>query len=142
MACSPGRKADELLYWRKKGFWFLLPLIVLLPAQSVRAQVDLTGEWSPRIYNENRDVGDFTGIPLSAAALYEPKVGPAIKMLFRKMAAVTGPLTSDCALPLRRCSLLHNEIPTHGRSLRTTSTRHGWILMSGWMVVRTLPIMR
>ena len=29
--------------WRKKGFWFLLPLIVLLPARSVRAQVDLTG---------------------------------------------------------------------------------------------------
>ena len=53
---------------RKKGFGFLLLLLVLLPSRSVWAQIDLTGEWSPRVYNDNRDVGDFTGIPINAAA--------------------------------------------------------------------------
>ena len=41
---------------RKKAFGFLLLLLVLLPSRSVWAQIDLTGEWSPRVYNDNRDV--------------------------------------------------------------------------------------
>ena len=56
--------------WQWKGLWFLLPLLVLLPSRSARAQADLTGEWSARVYNENRDIGDFTGLPINAAALY------------------------------------------------------------------------
>jgi len=29
--------------------------------------VDLTGEWSPRVYNTHMDIGDYTGIPLNEA---------------------------------------------------------------------------
>src|SRR5690242_6917775 len=46
---------------------FLLLFFALLPARSLWAQVDITGEWSPRIYNDGRDVGDYTGIPLNEA---------------------------------------------------------------------------
>jgi hypothetical protein len=58
------------LGWKVSRFWLVLPLLVLLPTKPAHAQLDLTGEWSPRVYNENRDVGDFTGLPINAAALY------------------------------------------------------------------------
>ena len=44
--------------------WCLL-IVLLVPARSAWAQVDLTGEWSPRKYNDHRDIGDYTGIPLN-----------------------------------------------------------------------------
>jgi len=47
--------------------WFFLLLLVVLPGRSAWAQVDLTGEWSPRIYNDGMDIGDYTGIPLNEA---------------------------------------------------------------------------
>jgi hypothetical protein len=46
--------------------WCLL-LLVVLSARPAWAQVDLTGEWSPRKYNSHRDIGDYTGIPLNEA---------------------------------------------------------------------------
>jgi hypothetical protein len=46
------------------ALWSLL-LLTLLPGRSAWAQVDLTGEWSPRKYNDGRDIGDYTGIPLN-----------------------------------------------------------------------------
>src|SRR5437879_12419921 len=52
---------------KTKSLYFLLLLFLVFPARSLWAQVDLTGEWSPRIYNDGRDVGDYTGIPLSEA---------------------------------------------------------------------------
>jgi hypothetical protein len=53
------------MIWKMKGLWSLLLLAVILPSRSAWAQVDLSGEWSPRIYNDNRDIGDYTGIPLN-----------------------------------------------------------------------------
>src|SRR5437879_12173620 len=53
--------------WKMKAPWFLLLLFVLLPARPARAQADITGEWSPRGYNDGVDVGDYTGIPLNEA---------------------------------------------------------------------------
>jgi hypothetical protein len=50
-----------------KRLWFPLLLLLALPSRSLWAQVDLTGEWSPRIYNDGRDIGDYTGIPLNEA---------------------------------------------------------------------------
>ena len=45
----------------------LLTLMIMLPSPPARAQVDITGEWSPRVYNDGLDIGDYTGIPLNAA---------------------------------------------------------------------------
>jgi hypothetical protein len=56
--------------WRKRGFWLFLPLAFLFAGPPANAQLDLTGQWSPRVYNDNRDVGDFTGIPINAAARF------------------------------------------------------------------------
>ena len=42
-------------------------LLLVLPARPASAQVDLTGEWSPRVYNDGMDIGDYTGIPLNEA---------------------------------------------------------------------------
>lgn len=53
--------------WKMKGLWFPLLLLVLLPSRPALAQVDLSGMWSPRQYNDGRDIGDFTGIPLNEA---------------------------------------------------------------------------
>jgi hypothetical protein len=48
--------------------------LVALAAAPANAQfafgppaVDLTGEWSPRVYNTHLDIGDYTGIPLNEA---------------------------------------------------------------------------
>ena len=46
--------------------WCLL-LLLVLSGRSAWAQVDFTGEWSPRKYNTHRDIGDYTGIPLNEA---------------------------------------------------------------------------
>src|SRR4051794_2728470 len=46
----------------------LLPLLAILMLPSItKAQDDITGEWSPRVYNDGMDVGDYTGIPLNEA---------------------------------------------------------------------------
>ena len=47
----------------------LVPLLFLamLSSQPAKAQADITGEWSPRVYNDGMDVGDYTGIPLNQA---------------------------------------------------------------------------
>ena len=51
-----------------KGLLFLLLLLlVIVPAGPARAQSDVTGEWSPRVYNDGMDIGDYTGIPLNDA---------------------------------------------------------------------------
>lgn len=50
-----------------KSLWPLLFLLMVLPSQSARAQADITGEWSPRVYNDGMDVGDYTGIPINQA---------------------------------------------------------------------------
>lgn len=46
-------------------FLLLLLLLLVLPIRPASAQVDLTGEWSPRVYNDGMDIGDYTGIPLT-----------------------------------------------------------------------------
>jgi hypothetical protein len=43
----------------------LLLLVFAVPGWPVSAQVDLTGEWGPRVYNTHVDIGDYTGIPLN-----------------------------------------------------------------------------
>ena len=55
--------------WKIKGLWLapLLLVLVLSLSRSAWAQVDLAGQWSPRVYNDGRDIGDYTGIPLNAA---------------------------------------------------------------------------
>lgn len=50
-----------------KSLWPLLLLLMVLPSQFARAQADITGEWSPRVYNDGMDVGDYTGIPINQA---------------------------------------------------------------------------
>jgi len=45
-----------------------LIVFVLLAGRLVSAQVNLAGEWSPRVYNDHVDIGDYTGIPLNEAA--------------------------------------------------------------------------
>ena len=48
-------------------FTILLLLVFLLPNRPASGQVDLAGEWSPRVYNTHMDIGDYTGIPLNEA---------------------------------------------------------------------------
>ena len=48
-------------------FTILLLLVFVLPSRPASAQVDLAGEWSPRVYNTHMDIGDYTGIPLNDA---------------------------------------------------------------------------
>jgi hypothetical protein len=45
----------------------LILLLLLVASRPARAQVDLTGEWSPRVYNTHMDIGDYTGIPINEA---------------------------------------------------------------------------
>ncbi len=45
----------------------LLVFITLLVPALAKAQADITGQWSPRVYNDGMDVGDYTGIPLNEA---------------------------------------------------------------------------
>ena len=45
----------------------LLLLFMMLPSRPAKAQADITGEWSPRVYNDGMDVGDYTGIPINQA---------------------------------------------------------------------------
>src|SRR5579885_1408008 len=52
--------------WGIKLLW-ILPLLVLLPTRPAQAQSDILGEWSPRVYNDGVDIGDYTGIPLNQA---------------------------------------------------------------------------
>src|SRR5260370_19393728 len=60
-------RLTKISHWPLKVFWFGALLLLALPGRSLWAQVDITGEGSPRIYNDGRDVGDFTGIPLNEA---------------------------------------------------------------------------
>ena len=39
-----------------------------MPARPAHAQVDIGGEWASRTYNDLRDIGDLTGIPLTDMA--------------------------------------------------------------------------
>ena len=55
------------LPWKAKNPFLFLLLWAMLPAQPARAQADITGEWSPRVYNDGMDVGDYTGIPINQA---------------------------------------------------------------------------
>ena len=52
--------------WNMKALWFL-PLLLLLPSRLAFGQADILGEWSPRVYNDGMDIGDYTGIPLNDA---------------------------------------------------------------------------
>ena len=45
----------------------LILLLLVLASRPARAQVDLAGEWSPRVYNTHMDIGDYTGIPINEA---------------------------------------------------------------------------
>src|ERR1700756_3250093 len=69
---SISREVDEMKFANMnctvKGLWLLLlPLLLILPDPLARAQSDIIGEWSPRVYNDGVDVGDYTGIPLNEA---------------------------------------------------------------------------
>src|SRR5260370_39842423 len=52
---------------KMKALWLGLPFLLVLPVRSARAQADILGERSPRVYNDGGDVGDDTGIPLNEA---------------------------------------------------------------------------
>src|SRR5216684_2779967 len=60
-------RLPNISHWKMKGLCFLLFSLVMLPGRAAWAQVDLTGEWSPRIFNDGRDIGDYTGIPFNEA---------------------------------------------------------------------------
>ena len=45
----------------------LILVLLLVASRPARAQVDVTGEWSPRVYNTHMDIGDYTGIPINEA---------------------------------------------------------------------------
>ena len=53
------------------GVWLLMAMLANRPAF---AQVSLVGEWSPRYHEDNPDripgpdLGDYTGLPITAAA--------------------------------------------------------------------------
>ena len=49
------------------GVLLLLLFFLVLPSRPAKAQADITGQWSPRVYNDGMDVGDYTGIPLNQA---------------------------------------------------------------------------
>ena len=49
-----------------RGSVFLL-FFLMLPNRPAAAQADIAGEWSPRVYNDAMDAGDYTGIPLNQA---------------------------------------------------------------------------
>jgi len=51
----------------RAGIFFLLLVTILMLSSSAKAQADITGQWSPRVYNDGMDVGDYTGIPLNQA---------------------------------------------------------------------------
>jgi hypothetical protein len=53
--------------WKMVGTWFLLLFLAMIFSRPAWAQVDVTGEWSPRVYNDGMDIGDYTGIPLNEA---------------------------------------------------------------------------
>lgn len=53
---------------RHRSTLILLFAFVALASRLTLAQVDLTGQWSPRVYNDHMDIGDYTGIPLNDAA--------------------------------------------------------------------------
>ena len=55
------------IHGKTNHVWFLMLFLMLIPSRPARAQLDLTGEWSPRVYNDHMDVGDYTGIPLNEA---------------------------------------------------------------------------
>jgi len=57
---------SKKINWNMKALWFL-PLLLLLPSRLAFAQADILGEWSPRVYNDGMDIGDYTGIPLNDA---------------------------------------------------------------------------
>ena len=46
---------------------FALAVVLLLPARSAWAQVDLQGEWTSRNVNDGQDIGDYAGIPFNDA---------------------------------------------------------------------------
>src|SRR5690349_15348895 len=61
-------------YVRRTSIGVLVVLAVVVSARSARAQVDLTGTWSPR-YQEDfservpgPELGDYTGLPLTDGA--------------------------------------------------------------------------
>jgi len=54
---------------KRVGLVFSFLLMLVLSSRAAWSQVVLEGEWSPRIYNDGRDIGDYTGIPLSEAGL-------------------------------------------------------------------------
>src|SRR5262249_30502545 len=66
---TPTNHDEDLQKMNRKinHVWFLLMLLLVLPNRTAMAQVDLTGEWSPRVYNDGMDIGDYTGIPLNDA---------------------------------------------------------------------------
>ena len=43
----------------------LILVLLAFVSRPAFAQVDLTGEWSPRVYNTHMDIGDYTGIPVN-----------------------------------------------------------------------------
>jgi len=69
------RDMTEPRHFRSRGMFFLLTLLVILPASSALAQVDLTGLWAPLVHEDAPQrgtgslVGDFTGLPMSQANL-------------------------------------------------------------------------
>ena len=53
--------------WKVKPLWVFLLFFLMLTGPLAWTQVDITGEWSPRVYNDGMDVGDYTGIPINDA---------------------------------------------------------------------------
>src|SRR5215471_2003560 len=63
----PMNRGDSMRFthMKMKSVSLFLLLFVLLTSRPAQAQVDLTGEWAPRVYNDGMDIGDYTGIPLN-----------------------------------------------------------------------------
>jgi hypothetical protein len=70
LAATGWRKDEPMQFTKMKtkaiGI-LILPLFLMLPSRPANAQADITGEWSPRVYNDGMDAGDYTGIPLNQA---------------------------------------------------------------------------